>query len=51
MRMAPTKKTLRELYLRSGNQCAFPGCTAGMIDSNGDFVGQICHIEAAEEKG
>jgi hypothetical protein len=50
-RKAIAKDTLRELYLKSGNQCAFPGCAKVMINSEGDFVGQICHIEAAEEGG
>lgn len=50
-RKAPTKDTLRELYLKSGNQCAFPACSRPMIDPSGKFVGQICHIEAAEKGG
>jgi hypothetical protein len=50
-RLAPTYLTLRELYLRSGNVCAFPGCDALMMDEDGNFIGQICHIEAAEPGG
>jgi len=50
-RKAPDKDTLRELYLKSGNQCAFPDCTRVMLNKDGGFVGQICHIEAAEEGG
>lgn len=50
-RKAPDKDTLRELYLKSGNQCAFPNCTRVILNSDGVFVGQICHIEAAEEGG
>lgn len=50
-RLAPTKDTLRKLYLRSGNQCAFPKCENLIINSDGDFTGQICHIEAAEKGG
>jgi len=42
---------VRELYLKSGNRCAFPGCNQSMFNDNGDFVGQICHIEAAEPGG
>lgn len=42
----PTKASdVRELYLRSGNQCAFPGCDARLINSIGKFVAQLCHIE------
>jgi hypothetical protein len=25
-RLAPTPQTLREVFLKSGNLCAFPGC-------------------------
>ena len=50
-RLKPTADVLRELYMKSGNQCAFPGCHNAMIDDNGNFIGQICHIEAAEAGG
>ena len=50
-RLSIKSEVLRELYLKSGNQCAFPGCTHPLVDENGNFVGQICHIEAAMEGG
>jgi hypothetical protein len=50
-RLKPTPETLRELFLKSGNLCAFPGCNQLMMDIQGDFIGQLCHIEAAEEGG
>ena len=50
-RLAPTSEVARELYLKSGNQCAFPGCEKVMINSEGTFIGQICHIEAAMPDG
>ncbi|HEY1378217.1 MAG TPA: hypothetical protein VGF55_15565 [Gemmataceae bacterium] len=50
-RKAPDKETLRELFLKSGNVCAFPGCTHLMMNKDGEFIGQVCHIEAAEEGG
>lgn len=50
-RLAPTRDTLRELYLKSGNRCAFPGCKKTLFNIKGVFVGQICHIEAAEPGG
>ncbi len=50
-RKSPDKDTLRELYLKSGNQCAFPDCTRVMLNKDGIFVSQICHIEAAEDGG
>lgn len=46
-RLTPTSDTVRELYLKSGNECAFPGCTHRMINEEGVFIGEICHIEAA----
>lgn len=50
-RLAILKDDARLLYLRSGNQCAFPGCRAVLIDDNGDWVGEVCHIEAALPEG
>ena len=50
-RLTPKSETLRELFLKSGNQCAFPDCDARMIDKEGNFIGQLCHIEAAEDGG
>jgi hypothetical protein len=50
-RLTPKPETLRELFLKSGNQCAFPGCDARMMDKDGVFIGQLCHIEAAEDGG
>lgn len=50
-RLAPKGDTLRELFLKSGNLCAFPGCGQLMMDIDGVFIGQVCHIEAAEDDG
>lgn len=50
-RLTPNKDTLRQLYVLSGNQCAYPGCRNLMFNHQGNFVGQICHIEAALPKG
>jgi hypothetical protein len=50
-RLQPKGEVLRELYLRSGNVCAFPDCERLMLNREGVFVGQLCHIEAAEEGG
>ncbi|MBC8554105.1 MAG: hypothetical protein H8D23_31230, partial [Candidatus Brocadiales bacterium] len=46
-RLAPTKDTIRLLFALSGNQCAFPDCTQLLINTKNQFIGQICHIEAA----
>ncbi|WP_122323452.1 hypothetical protein [Pseudomonas coronafaciens] len=50
-RLTPTRNTVRELYLKSGNRCAFPGCKKALFNSKGLFVAQVCHIEAAESGG
>ena len=50
-RLAPTADTVRRIYLLSGNQCAFPGCNHPIIVQDGTYVGELCHICAAEEGG
>jgi hypothetical protein len=40
---------MREVSLKSGNLCAFPGCDALIITEDSLFIGQPCHIEAAEK--
>lgn len=50
-RLPPTRNTLRELYLKSGNRCSFSGCNKVLFNAKGVFVAQICHIEAAEPGG
>lgn len=50
-RLAPLSGTLRELFLKSGNLCAFPGCTNLIMNADGVFIAEICHIEAAEKGG
>ena len=50
-RLSIQRKTLRRLYLHCGNRCAFPKCRETMMDEDGNFVGEICHIEAAMPGG
>lgn len=50
-RLPPTFTTLRDLFVHSGNQCAFPGCRRGLVNSKGQWVGEVCHIEAASPAG
>jgi hypothetical protein len=50
-RFKPSAETFRELFLKSGNLCAFPGCNALLMNEAGLFVGQLCHIAAAESGG
>lgn len=46
-RLSPKFEILRALFSRSGNQCAFPGCLQPLVNEKNQFIGQICHIEAA----
>lgn len=50
-RLQPTPEVRRQLYLRSGNQCAFPGCLTVLLTRDGTMIGRICHIEAALPDG
>lgn len=50
-RLEPLPETKRQLFLLSGNKCAFPGCEQILLDQFGHFIGEICHIEAANEGG
>ena len=50
-RLAPSTDVLRALFARSGNQCAYPGCTQPIINQRNKFIGQVCHIEAAMPGG
>lgn len=46
-----TDKTIKRLYGRSGNQCAFPGCNKIMTNSKNAKDSNICHIKAANVGG
>tara|TARA_A200000113_G_scaffold206009_1_gene202685 strand:- start:716 stop:1552 length:837 start_codon:yes stop_codon:yes gene_type:complete len=50
-RLTPKTDTLRALFARSGNQCAFPGCEHELVNDKNQFIAQVCHIEAASEGG
>src|SRR5437016_5240155 len=50
--MTYSEKTLKKLFALAGNECAFPGCTAPIVDTELDVVtGQICHIKGKSPKG
>jgi hypothetical protein len=50
-RLPPRTEVLRALFARSGNRCAFPGCTAPLVNEKNQFIAQVCHIEAADSGG
>jgi len=42
----PSVKTIKRLFAVSGNQCAFPKCTAALVDApSGKVTGRLCHIK------
>ncbi len=52
MARLPVKPTtLRALFARSGNVCAYPGCVHELVNAKNQFVAEVCHIEAAMPKG
>lgn len=51
MRKAPSAKTLKLLFVKSGNVCAFPECDHPIFNDEGLYIAQLCHIEAAEQGG
>ena len=46
-----SKQTLKNLFAKSGNQCAFPDCKEKLINSDNALNSDICHIEALNSKG
>ena len=51
-RKEPKTKTIKRLYAKSGNQCAFSNCEQKIfLDNNTENISQVCHIEAAERGG
>lgn len=43
--------TSRKLFVNSGNECAFPGCTRRLVNQKGQWLAEICHIEGAKSGG
>jgi tetratricopeptide (TPR) repeat protein len=50
-RKAPKLAVIRRLFALSGNECTFPDCSKRLIDEDDEFMGEVCHIEAAEPLG
>lgn len=50
-RLSPKLETLRALFAKSGNQCAFPNCYHFLINKKNKFIAQVCHIEGANKEG
>ncbi len=43
--------TIKALFAKSGNKCAFEDCSDELITEENLFVGQICHIEGFSKNG
>lgn len=50
-RKSPSAKTLKLLYVKSGNKCAFPDCDHPIFNDEGMYIAQLCHIKAAKKGG
>ena len=46
----PTDATIKRLFARSGNRCAFPRCAVQIVQGD-TLVGEMCHIKAARPGG
>lgn len=43
--------TIKALFARSRNQCAFPGCASPVVEETGTVTAEICHIRALSPRG
>jgi len=50
-RKSPSADSLKLLYVRSGNECAYPTCNHPIFNDNGLYIAQLCHIKAANKGG
>lgn len=50
-RLPIRKEALRDLAILSKNKCAFPSCDHPILDEQGVYIAELCHIEAAEPGG
>lgn len=48
---APSLPTLKVLFARSKNLCAFPGCALPIAEDSGTVTGEVCHICAQRAGG
>jgi hypothetical protein len=51
MRKPPSAETYKLLYVRSGNECAYPDCNHPIFNDDGLYIAQLCHIKAANVGG
>ena len=51
IRRTITPKIKKVLFAKAANRCSFPGCNMELIDSEGNVIGEISHIEAIHPGG
>jgi hypothetical protein len=47
---SPSLPTIKKLFAKSGDRCAFPECAVHVVEGN-TIVADICHISAASALG
>jgi hypothetical protein len=50
-RLTPKIDVVKKLCILSKNQCAFNGCEHTILNEKGEYIAQLCHIEAAAKGG
>lgn len=48
---SPKLSTLKSLFARSFDRCAFPGCSSPISEANNVVTGEVCHIKANSAGG
>ena len=48
---APSLPTVKALFARSRNRCAFPECTSPIVEASGTVTADICHVRALNSRG
>lgn len=43
--------TVKALFAKSRNKCAFPDCDSPLVETSGTVTGEICHIRAEKSRG
>jgi hypothetical protein len=46
-----TVATLKSLFAKSHNRCAYPGCAAPLSEDSNTVTGQVCHIRSDKSRG
>jgi len=49
-RLRVSETTIKRLFAKSNNKCAFPGCWVPMVDDSDIVRGVICHIQGARPR-